>query len=79
MRRRGKMLPNDGKLVKSIWWQGPEGGNAQSRKNMQLIYHNEYMGDRTDEWILRVENGIETARYNVKYIETIIWEEATDE
>lgn len=38
-----------------------------------LVCHVEYMGDRTEVWVAHMKDGVETARYNVRLAETIVW------
>lgn len=39
----------------------------------RLVLRKEFHGDRDDDWILQLKNGVELARYNPRYIEAIMW------
>jgi len=63
-----------GRQIESIWWpdNDTESGRhikAEGTHTLQL----EYIYGEDDSWVLQLENGIEVARHNVRYIETIIW------
>lgn len=66
----------DGKEIHQIHWPDTddEKGRTLSVTPVQsLILRAEYMGDRTEVWVACIRDGIETARYNARHIETIVW------
>ncbi len=66
---------NDGREVKSIWWQNDTGDATRTPKeNEKMVFHSEYHGEYDIEWICvydELNNEIE--RHNAKYISTINW------
>ena len=62
----------DGKMVDQIIF--PNGEVLSVNEEMRLRYHYEFHGEYDDAWVIQVDNvGNETARHNVKFIESIIW------
>ncbi len=73
MEREG---PNHGRSVKAICWpdSGTECGRMlQASETYSLIYEETYLGDRTECWFVGMVDGIEVARHNAKFVESIIW------
>ncbi len=65
----------NGRKAIGLWWNGANGDESLTRKdNQEFIYHSEYHGDHSENWILVLENGKEIARHNTKYIASINWE-----
>lgn len=72
-RQKPELLP-----VKSIWWPTtPDGTQERLTANdkMTLRFLDEYLGDRNERWVLQIENGVEIARHNARFLESIVWEE----
>uniref|UniRef100_A0A6H1ZA13 Uncharacterized protein n=1 Tax=viral metagenome TaxID=1070528 RepID=A0A6H1ZA13_9ZZZZ len=67
----------NGLFAKSIWLPGNEGraDGVIAKNGLILETLNEFHGEYDIDWIIQKENGVEVARHNTKYIETIIWEE----
>jgi len=62
----------DGKMVDQIIF--PNGDVLSVNEEMRLSYHYEFHGEYDDAWVIQIDNvGNETARHNVKFIESIIW------
>ncbi len=47
---------------------------AAHKPGRELLYEKKYHGDRDEEWILQIEDGVEVARHNVRYLESVWWE-----
>lgn len=71
--RAGKRNGEIREVSRVIWPEG--GGNIGASDSRKLVYESLYMGDRLEEWILVIENDVETQRHNVRFVETIIWAE----
>lgn len=56
-------------------FQHPDSTPVTASDEQPLVFLREYMGDRTDEWILVMKDGKEIARHNVRYIASIKWAE----
>ena len=68
----------NGKRIEAITWPDSreEQGryiNAQRHK-VELTYQTIFYGDREENWVIESQNGQETARYNTRYLEAIVWE-----
>lgn len=64
-----------GQKAKSLWWNGVNGDRTEEPKeDEKFIYHWEYYGSHTENWILVIKNGKEIRRHNTQYIATIEWE-----
>jgi hypothetical protein len=62
----------DGKRVDQIMFTNGEVLSVSEEISMH--YHYEFHGEYDDAWVIQVDNvGNETARHNVKFIESIIW------
>lgn len=55
--------------VKAICWPGDEGTELNSSEEIQLVAFYEYLGDRVELWVLRIEDDEEVSRWNAKYLE----------
>lgn len=65
----------DGRKAKTIYF-GKDGEiRIDSTNEKTLEVENENYGDYGICWVIVKKNNVETQRINVKYIETIIWEE----
>ena len=42
--------------------------------NKEIILVNEFHGEYDLDWFIVIENGLEIARHNAKFVETIEWE-----
>jgi hypothetical protein len=64
----------NGKKIAAVYW--PDTDLEQSRRLVAgldcdvLTYH----GDQEEFWIVQTTNGIEVARHNPRYVESIVWE-----
>lgn len=38
-----------------------------------LRWHEDYHGDHDVAWVVQIEDGVEIARFNPRYIESIVW------
>ncbi len=63
----------DGKQIKAFSWVEPEIGNLTVNENQEAIFHYEYYGDHSENWIILKENGKEIHRYNTRYLDSILW------
>lgn len=60
--------------AKTVWF--PKGDGEQEQLNnveSELVCYVEYMGDRSDVWIIETRDGLERSRHNAKFVESIIW------
>jgi len=68
-----------GKKISTIYWPDTESeqGRMLSSKDDDLILDATYHGDHDEFWIVqkRKITGREVARYNPRYVESIIWKE----
>ena len=68
------MNSNDGRLIKSIWWNTADGDEwLVASESVSLVMSVAFCGDRDEHWILQMVNGIEVARHNARYIASIVW------
>lgn len=69
------MKTNDGRAIKSIWWNGVNGDERRVPETGQkLIFHTEFHGDHDEDWILLYDtNGKEIERHNARFVASIIW------
>jgi hypothetical protein len=73
--------PNNGREIKQVFWPvtEPEKGRclvADGYGCGRLTLACEYHGDHDEDWIIETRNGVEVARHNVRYVETIQWSDA---
>jgi len=73
-----KWEAHNGRAIKSIYFDDPddaEGLCIRATEQVALVMHVEYMGDRTECWVIERDRktGIERARHNARFIETICW------
>ena len=61
----------DGKQVHRVWLS--DGEESQFFGVYKAIYHYEYHGEYDDAWIVVYKNGIESQRFNTRYLEGIEW------
>lgn len=72
--------PLQDKLIRSIRFgnQNPmEDPVIQSNLGLrgQMRYHEQNHGDHESAWVIEPDNsGVEVARHNVRYLESIVWE-----
>ena len=69
-------LDANGKKIKICNWpdtQNETGQTLQCSSTKSLTMHVEYMGDRTECWVVVTNDGAETARHNARMIESIVW------
>jgi len=66
------MMIEEGKKAESIWWESDRDA-IKATPDSELIYHEEYLGDHSEQHILQMENGVEVARQNMRHISTIKW------
>lgn len=68
-----------GKKIEAVCWPDSENksgeilpsGNRYGELTLSATHH----GDRDEFWIIQTKDGKEIARYNTKYVESIVWEE----
>ena len=63
-----------GRQIKRIWFNGANGdetiaADGQRTLRLSATYH----GDRDEFWVEEYFNACEVARYNCKFIASIIW------
>lgn len=64
----------EGREAESIWFNGANGDHSIGAEgNHQLVFRSEYHGDRTDEWIDQVVDGVVVVSHNCRYIASIRW------
>ena len=70
----------NGKEIEAVYF--PDSGNERGRmvkydidSGESITLHVEDMGDRAEAWAVCYRHGIEWARHNIKYSETIVWME----
>ncbi len=67
----------EAKKIKAIYW--PDTETEQGRCLVtgpecgELTLANFYHGDHDENWIIQTLNGVEVARHNPRYVETIQW------
>lgn len=67
---------NEGRAIKTLCW--PDGGGETGRvmfadAEITMAYHSKCHGDHDENWVLVMKGGVETARHNTRFIESIIW------
>jgi hypothetical protein len=62
-----------GARIKGFWTGNQD--HFEAKDDLQLILQDEYCGDHCEWFIIRLQDGKETHRYNLRYVETIIWDE----
>lgn len=73
------MRGNDNRKIAWVFW--PDTENEQGRyvqsggESGQLMMINEYHGDHDEDWIVQIKDGVEIARYNPRFVESITWAE----
>lgn len=75
---KSKMKSNSGEFwngrpVHEIVYSNEE--LLRSRDGTELVLRQEYHGDRDTWWVACLIDGIEIARSNVQYLQTIVWKE----
>lgn len=71
----------NGKKIKSVWWPDTEtahGVNLTADGNLTLHLEWRFHGTWDESWIIECLDGVEVARYNPRFIESIIWEEGEE-
>lgn len=68
----------EGQRASLITWESAEGEQVEARNNITLEFHDEYMGDHSEHWIIQKKDGVEVSRHNTRYIQSIIWEDAKE-
>lgn len=69
------MIEN-GKKIEFITFEDIDGFCIhRASETRTLEYQSEDCGDHGENWVVVKDNGIETSRYNVKFIQTICWEQ----
>lgn len=61
-----------GRKAKEVWFSD---GERELAVEHDLICCVQDMGDRTEAWIVVMRGNEEVTRHNVRYIETIVWED----
>ena len=66
---------DSGRMVERIWWNGANGDeSAAPGEHQHMVTLNEYHGEYDVDWVLLVDgNGHEMARYNTRYLASIVW------
>lgn len=64
---------NNGRAVSEIIFE--RAVSIKASDTQTLTYLVEYHGDRDELWVLVKQHGVETARWNTRYIAAIVWEE----
>ena len=63
-----------GKEIKKIWFNGANGDQAISASDRtKLTMSATYHGDRDEFWVLVVDDGVEIAQHNCRYVASIEW------
>lgn len=65
-----------GKKIAAVYW--PESGTETGRclkacNRLDLYLSATFHGDHDEIWIVQVDDGIETARHNPRYVESVTW------
>ena len=61
------------RLVKMIVFAGEDCGVVVARDERTLVFDFRHLGDHDECWIRQLENGVEVARHNCRYLVTIEW------
>ena len=71
-------LARDGNSIERILFPTPNRSSIiEGTKNVSLTLIAEYMGDRTEVWVVEKRDEKEIARHNARMLETIVWKEGT--
>jgi hypothetical protein len=67
---------DNGKKIKEIWLPGE--GNAMNERWLSGIHGDleleaTYHGDRDEFWVVLKNTGVETQRFNVRMVTSIVW------
>jgi hypothetical protein len=74
--RNGDWQGLDGKPISIFYFATRDEGVCpyiEAKDGTTLRLRAEYMGDRTETWIVAEHNGVETARHNCRHVESIVW------
>ena len=65
----------NGKKIRALYWYG---GNEPPtmRQGGEFYLSATYHGDHDEFWVVQTKDDKEIARYNPRYIETLVWGEA---
>ncbi|MTJ81766.1 MAG: hypothetical protein F8N37_12210 [Telmatospirillum sp.] len=73
----------NGKEIEAVYF--PDSGNETGRmikcdidSNETIVLHFEDLGDHGAAWAVCLRNGVEWARHNLKYAESIVWGDSYD-
>ena len=73
----------DGKQIKSVCWTDTESEQGRclpsGLNGCRLYLSATYHGDRDEFWVVAEKDGHEIARHNIKYIESIEWEQPKED
>lgn len=64
------------KKIAAVYWPDTESESGRCLKagyGLDLYLSITFHGDHDEIWIVRVEDGVETARHNPRYAESIEW------
>jgi hypothetical protein len=70
------MDKQNGRKIKMITWPDNDGESGQQIKaegDLELALEYRFCGDHDESWVVQSYNNKEVARYNAKYLESIIW------
>lgn len=66
-----------GKKIQTVFFHGDGDPVLSAQNNETLIVQRLELGDREEYWICKIENGVETARYSMRYVDSIVWKDET--
>lgn len=65
-----------GDRIERIYWTAKPSGQQESLCDtpvQTLHYQEDYHGDHSECWVVLTRDGVEVARHNTRYIESIVW------
>ena len=72
------MTPDmNGKRIREVWFPADANGQIQrllAEPGLELRLSVTHHGDHDEVWIVQSRDGVEIARHNPRYVETVTWE-----
>ena len=70
----------NGKEIEAVYWPDTDTEKGRMWKydvdtDTRIVLNAEYMGDRTEVWVVILHRGVETFRHNARMVETIAWKD----
>jgi hypothetical protein len=68
---------NNGRSIARVVFSDREGDDETAGSGFTLVLEHAFLGDHHEGWVVVRENGKERARYNVRHLARILWDEET--